>query len=72
MAFNAALKAYANAEARVTKAALAARPAINDLAVAKEELEKARQTCEELDVWTVGVGFVANWRRTTSPTLKPG
>ena len=59
MAFNAALEAYANAEARVAKAALAARPAINDLAVAKEELEKARQTCEELGVWTVGVGFVA-------------
>jgi uncharacterized membrane protein len=46
--FKAAQKEYGKAQSRVAKEVLAARPAFDDLAIAKDRLEKARQTCEEL------------------------
>lgn len=48
--FKAAQAAYARAEARVAKAVLAARPAFDELAAAKETRDNARQTCKELGV----------------------
>lgn len=51
-AFSAAHWAYVEARYRVARAMIATRPAIDDLAIKKGELEQARRRCSDLGVST--------------------